>query len=103
MKLTIIQPIMSDKILGFINMLIEKGKVKINGTYHNYSIFKTIKQDNTVRKYIYLDAEVGYVEEAQLLTIDNEVLAIKPVDIAKQDDGLVIAFEFKLTIEEVSA
>lgn len=100
--MTIVQPIMTDKILEFIDTLIEKGKVKINGTYHNYSIFKTLKENNTVRKYIYLDSEIGFVEEAQLLSINNDVLAIKPVEIAKQDDGLVIAFEFKLTIEEVS-
>lgn len=93
---------MTDKILDFIDSLVDKGKVKINGTYHNYSIFKTLKENNTVRKYIYLDSEIGYVEEAQLLSSNNDVLAIKPVEIAKQDDGLVIAFEFKLTVEEVS-
>lgn len=101
--MTIVQPIMTDMILGYVDSLIDKGKVKINGTYYNYSIFKTLKENNTVRKYIYLDSEIGFVEEAQLLSVNNDVLAIKPVEIAKQDDGLVIAFEFQLTIEEVSA
>lgn len=98
----VVQPIMLEKIIDYINSLVDKGKVKINGTYQNYSIFRTIKQDNTVRKYIYLETEVGYVEEAQLLSVNNEVLAIKPVSIEKQEDGLVIAFEFNLSIEEVS-
>ena len=100
--MAVIQPIMIEKIMDYINSLVDKGKVKINGTYHAYSIYKTIKQDNSVRKYIYLETEVGFVEEAQLLSVSNEILAIKPVSIEKQEDGLVIAFEFKLSIEEVS-
>lgn len=100
--MAVVQAIMLDKILDFIDALVDKGKVKINGTYRNYAIFKTIKQDNTVRKYIYLETEIGFVEEAQLLSVNNEVLAIKPVSIEKQEDGLVIAFEFKLSVEEVS-
>lgn len=100
--MAVVQPIMTSKIIDFIDSLIEKGKVKINGTYHNYSIFKTLKEHNTIRKYIYLETEIGYVEEAQLLSVNNDVLAIKPVEIEKQEDGLVIAFEFKLTVEEVS-
>lgn len=98
----VVQPIMLQKIVDFIDSLVDKGKIKINGTYQNYSVFKTVKQENTVRKYIYLETETGYVEEAQLLSVNNDVLVIKPVEIEKQEDGLVIAFEFKLTLEEVS-
>ena len=78
------------------------GKVKINDEYAEYEIFKTVVEGNILRKYIYLQTEEGLVEEAQLLSSDNEVLAIKPMSIEKQEDGLVLAFEFAINIQEVN-
>lgn len=100
--MTVIQDILKQKLLNHLDELCNKSKIKINGAYVDYSVFKTYKDGDVLRKYLYMETEVGYVEEAQLLSPNNEVLAIKPLFIDKQDDGLVIAFEFKLTVEEVS-
>lgn len=96
-----IQPILTDKLVSYLDQLILRGKVKFNGEYVDYEIFKTIKEGNVLRKYIYLDTPVGLVEEAQLISDSGEVLAIKPFSINKQEDGLVLAFEFTLNIQEV--
>lgn len=98
----VIQPIFTSILIDTMDQLCAKGKIKLNGVYKNYEVFKTVKEGNTLRKYLYLETDIGYVEEAQLLSVNNDVLAIKPVEIEKQEDGLVIAFEFKLTLEEVS-
>jgi len=97
-----VQPILTDKLLNYLDQLIYFGKVKINDEYADYEIFKTVVEGNILRKYIYLQTEEGLVEEAQLLSSDNEVLAIKPMSIEKQEDGLVLAFEFAINIQEVN-
>ena len=96
----VVQKNLIDKMINYLDELIHHGKVKLNGQYKNYEIFKTLKEDNVLRKYLYLETEIGYVEEAQLLTSMNEVLAIKPFSIEKQDDGLVLAFEFTIEVKE---
>jgi hypothetical protein len=98
--MAVVQPIVTDRLINYLDELIKRGKVKLNGQYVNYEIFKTVKENNLLRKYIYLETETGYVEEAQLLSSMNEVLAIKPFSIEKSDDGLVLAFEFTITIQE---
>lgn len=96
----VVQPIMIDKILEYIDNLIFKAKIKINGEYRDFEVFKTIKKDNVIRKYLYIEDETGVIEEAQLLTNQGEILAIKPYSIEKGLDGLVLTFEFKITVEE---
>lgn len=97
-----IQPILTDKLVNYLDQLIYYGKVKLNGEYVDYSIHKTVVDGNILRKYIYLQSEEGNVAEAQLLSSANEVLAIKPMSIEKQEDGLVLAFEFAINIQEVN-
>ncbi len=96
----VVQPILIERLVNYLDELIYRGKVKLNGQYVNYDVFKTVKEGNVLRKYLYLETETGYVEEAQLLTSMNEVLAIKPFSIQKQEDGLVLAFEFTITVQE---
>lgn len=98
--MAVVQQTLIDRLVNYLDEVIHSGKVKLNGQYVNYEIFKTVKEGNVLRKYIYLETETGYVEEAQLLSSGNDVLAIKPFNIEKQDDGLVLAFEFKITVEE---
>lgn len=98
----VVQPVLIDRLINYLDELINHGKVKLNGKYVKYNIFRSIKEDNKLRVYIYLESETGYVEEAQLLTSLNEILAIKPFSIKKQDDGLVLTFEFTITVEETS-
>ncbi|WP_353096251.1 hypothetical protein [Tissierella praeacuta] len=98
----VIQPILIDKTLDYIDNLIFKAKIKINGEYKDFEVFKTIKKENAIRKYLYVEDEIGVIEEAQLFTNQGEVLAIKPYSIEKQLDGLVLTFEFKITVEETN-
>lgn len=97
-----VQPLLTDKLVNYLDQLIYFGKIKLDGEYVEYDIYKTIIDGNTIRKYIYLQSESGLVEEAQLLSSANEVLAIKPMSIEKQDDGLVLAFEFTINVQEVN-
>lgn len=99
--MAIAQPILIERLTDYLDGLIFRGKVKLNGVYVDYEIFKTVKDGNVLRKYIYLESEVGLVEEAQLLSNSGDVLAIKPFSIQKQDDGLVLAFEFTINVQEV--
>lgn len=98
--MAVVQQLLIDRLVNYLDETISRGKVKLNGQYVNYEIKNTIKKDNVLRKYIYLETETGFVEEAQLLSSMNEVLAIKPFSIEKQDDGLVLAFEFTITVQE---
>ena len=98
--MSVVQQLLIDRLISYLDELIHRGKVKLNGQYVNYDIHKTVKEGNGVRKYIYLETEMGYVEEAQLLSSSNEILAIKPFSIEKKDNGLVLAFEFTITVQE---
>lgn len=96
--MTVIQPIFTDLLLDYIDQIVTKSKVMINGEPKQLPVFKTLRVGNSVRKYFYLTTEKGYVEEAQLISNNNDVLAIKPVDVEKLDDGLAIAFDFEVSI-----
>lgn len=98
--MAVVQQAFIDLLIDYSDELIARGKVKLNGQYMNYEIFKTVKVGVTLRKYIYLETEIGFVEEAQLLSAMNTVLAIKPYSIEKKDDGLVLAFEFTIKVTE---
>lgn len=98
--MAVVQPLLVERLVNYLDDLVHRGKVKLNGQYVNYDIFRTVKDDNVLRKYIYLETETGYVEEAQLLSASGDVLAIKPFSIEKSKDGLVLAFEFTITVQE---
>lgn len=93
------RPVLHEKLVTFLDTLIHSGKVKINGIYVDQTFFKTVITGNSIRKYIYLSAEKGLIEEAQLFSDSGDLLAVKPFKITKGEDGLVIAFEFGLTLQ----
>src|SRR4051794_6370021 len=97
--MTIIQPALTDMILKLMDDVLSRGKVKINGVYKDFDISHTVQDGGTLRKYIYLQSEEGLVQEAQLLSNSGDILAVKPFSIDKQDDGLILAFEFNLTVQ----
>ena len=96
----VIQQVLVDSLINHLDATVHRGRVKVNGELAYHPIDKTVKDGNILRKYIYLDTEKGYVQEAQLLSSSNEVLAIKPFSIQKEDDGLVLTFEFSIAIQE---
>ena len=101
----IVQQILIDRIIDFVDNLAQGGKVKINGSYLDYKEIRTSRSKNIIRKYIYLydlaDETLGTVQEAQLIGVNNEVLAIKPYDIKIDKNGIVLAFEIKIDVTEV--
>lgn len=94
-----VQPLLLESLIAFLDGLMSAGKVKINGVDKNYEIYQTIIDGNTIRKFIYIQDEEGLVGEAQLTTIDGEVLAAKQVNIQKEEDGLMLAFEFSIELQ----
>ena len=92
-------PLLHEKLIAYLDALLHSGKVKINGNYVDFTFVKSIKTSNSIRKYIYLSSENGLIEEAQLFSNTGELLAVKPLEITKEEDGLVIAFEFGLTVQ----
>ena len=97
----VVKDVLIERLINYLDELIFSGKVRINDQYETYEIFKTVKRDNVLRKYIYLESEIGHITEAQLLSSDYKILATKPYHIEKHEDGLVLAFEFILKIQEV--
>lgn len=98
--MSVIQPLLTDRLFNFLDESMVKGKVKLNGVYRDYSMLKTVREGNIMRKYIYLEDEEGLVEEAQLLSGNGDILAVKPFSIQKDDNGLVLAFVFTLIVQE---
>lgn len=89
------------KLINYLDSIVFGGKVLLEGEYVDYPIFKTKKDGNSLKKYIYLDVEVGKIEDAQLVTNTGEILSQKNFNITKNQDGIVIVFEFKIDVEEV--
>ena len=100
MSNNVTQPIVIDWIIELLKSKAHKGLVKINGEYKRFDIYKTYRDGDKVRFLLYVTSDVGLVEEAQLVSSTGEVWALKPYSINKQDDGLVLAFEFDITIME---
>lgn len=98
--MAVIQPVLVDGVVNYINQQIDGGKVRINGELVDRVITSTILDGNTIRKYILLDEEVGFVEEAQLVSTSGEVLAKKAFSINLTEDGTALAFEIKVIVQE---
>lgn len=94
-----LQSIVQERLLNYLDSLFSHGRVVLNGQSVQYSIFRTIRTEDTIRKYIYMETEAGHITEVQLLDDSNNVLYLEPLDVQKTEDGLVLAFEFKLTVE----
>lgn len=96
--MTVIQPIFTSLLLDYIDQIATKCKVMINNEPKQLPVFKKLRIGDSVRIYFYLTNERGYVGDAQLISANNDVLAIKPVDVEKLDDGLAIAFDFEVRV-----
>lgn len=99
----VVKPVVIDWISALLEDKAHRSKVKLNGQYVTYEIYKKMRDGNMLSIYIYLETEEGYVKEAQLLTSSGEVWAVKPFSIEKKDDGLIIAFQFDIEVRERGA
>lgn len=98
--MSVIQTLLIDRLLNYLDESLVKGKVKFNGAYRDYNVLETVRDGNIIRKYVYMEDEEGLVEEAQLLSNNGDILAVKPFSIQKDDNGLVLAFVFTLIVQE---
>lgn len=98
--MAVIQPALTMGILNYVDSSFQKARVKLDGKFSDYPVHRTTVIDNTVRKYIYLESEVGFVEEAQLLGANDEILARKSFAINKEEDGLALVFQFTINVQE---
>lgn len=98
--MAVIQQVLLDGMINYLDSAVQSARVKVNGTFADYPIYKTQKSGNVIRKYVYLETEEGFVEEAQLLGSGKDVLAKRPFAINKQEDGLVLVFQFTIDVRE---
>lgn len=98
--MAVIQQTLVSRVVNYINEITSNGRVKINGAFADYEISNVIVDGNKIRKYILLDTETGFVEEAQLVSSSGEILALKPFAINKQEEGIALVFEITVSVQE---
>lgn len=97
-----IQPFMIEKTLQFINELANKAKVTIDGNIIEKDVYLSKRQDDTLRKYIYLEEERGLVTRAALTDVEGRELYVKDnLNYEKGAQGYMIVFPITQKIEEV--
>lgn len=99
--MAIVQPILVTYLANTLSAYVNKGKVTINGAIKDFAIYKTTIEGSKVRKFLYIENEIGTITQASLVDSAGNLIAIKPVAIEKQEDGIMIVFEFNLAITEV--
>ncbi|WP_035100679.1 hypothetical protein [Aneurinibacillus terranovensis] len=98
----IIQPILLDDVCQYIDNLVDHGLVNVEGTQVQYPIFNTVIENQSVRKYIYLDEheQVGKnILGASLLDTSGNILATQTLNVTKNDVGFFICFEIPVRLE----
>lgn len=98
--MTVLQDTLIDGVVNYIDTRIVKGRVKINGEMSEVEVERTILDGRTIRKYILIDNQVGFIEEAQLLSESGEILASKPYSINKSEEGIALVFEITVSLQE---
>lgn len=91
-----------DEIVDFIDKQAVKGEYTVNGQTYPAEIRRSIVQDDTIRKHIYLTHRdpVGTVTRARLLGEDDRVIAER-TDHQEHEKNKGLLLEFKFTIQEV--
>ncbi|MED4455893.1 hypothetical protein [Metabacillus fastidiosus] len=97
-----IQSLLVDETLNFIDSLIKKAKIIINGREIEKDIHRTKKDGDVLRKYIYLDVEKGLVTRAALVDAQGRELYVKALNHQKGNKGYLIVFPIKQSIEVIS-
>ncbi|MGE7621682.1 hypothetical protein ACQKMD_01145 [Viridibacillus sp. NPDC096237] len=87
-----IQDLLIDETLKFYDGLIKKAKIIIDGNEIEKEIYKTVKDGDTLRKYVYLDVEKGLVTKASLVDAQGRELYVKVLNHQKGNKGYAIVF-----------
>lgn len=99
--MTEIQNLLIDETLNFIDTFIKKAKVTIDGVEIEKDIYRTKREGNTLRKYVYLDNETGLITRAALVDAQGRELYVKNLNYQKGGDGFMITFPIQQTIEVI--
>lgn len=85
--------------LNFISSSIKSAKVTIDGVERDFPIYKTRQREDTVRKYIYLDAKVqGLVTKAVLVDSQGREWFVREHTHDKKQQGYVIVFPIRQSV-----
>lgn len=87
-----------DQVTNYISNLAVKAVLTVDNVDKDYDIFRTKISDGVVRKYIYIDDQIGHITKARLIDNQRRDLIYSDVNIKKLDDGLMVLFTIKLTV-----
>lgn len=94
-----IKQLLLDETLNFIDTYVKEAVININGTDTVYPIFKTKREPNRLKKFVYMQSETGEVSNAKLVDAQGRELQAKALDVQKNEDGLMIVFVIDLAIK----
>lgn len=95
-----IQPLLVDLLNEFLNSLVTKAKVTIDGVVHEKDVYHTSTKFG-LRKYVKLSTEQGLVTRAALVDSSGRELYVKELNYQKGQKGFVIAFPLQIEVKEV--
>lgn len=95
-----IQPLLVDLLNDYLNALVTKAKVTIDGVVHEKDVYYTSTKFG-LRKYVKLSTEQGLVTRAALVDNLGRELYVKELNYQKGQQGFVIAFPLQIEVKEV--
>lgn len=92
--------LLEDATLQFWDGFIAGAKVTIDGVESDYPIFKTLIEGKRLKKFVYLQTEMGLLTHARLVDAQGREVRAKDMNIRKNEDGLMVTFFLSIRIEE---
>lgn len=93
-----VKQLLVDTVTNFISNTINKAVLEIDGVERDYDIFRTKIEPGKVRKFVYLDSDVGHVTKARLVDSARRDLYVSDTSINKMQDGLMVMFNINVSI-----
>lgn len=94
-----VQPLLIELTKSFVSDLPAGAKVTINGEVKDFPIFRTMKEDGAIKKFVYIDHDVGYIERAALVDEQGRELDVKKLEVEKGEDGFMLVFILEITLK----
>lgn len=96
-----IKPELYNKVFTYIDSIVDKAKIRIDGVEQTLNIFRTVVTGQTIRHYVYLETQIGKVEYAVLIDSTGRELQDQIPSVQKYEDGLMVVFQINLKAEGV--
>lgn len=94
-----VQPLLLDLTREYVSSLPAGAKVTINNEVIDYPIFRTIIDGVSVKKYVYIDEDVGHISKGALVDSLGRELDVKEFEVTKGEDGFMLVFIIDVTLE----